>query len=312
MFTGAPLARDADTVAMQEHVRFSGGMVEVPGHALRPGGNIRRAGEELPAGSLALAAGRSLGPAEVGLAAALGYDRLPVRLRLRVGLFSSGNELAGAAAGTARHDANRPMLAALVRRLGGLVEDLGILPDHAETIATRLRGATERCDLLLGSGGVSVGEEDHVGTALARIGRAESWTLSMKPGRRLMLGVAEGVGIIGLPGNPVAAFVAFLHVARPALLALGGAKPKPLQPLPAQARFTYAKPAGRRDYLRGTATAEQGVIGVTVAARDGSGQLSSLTGSGGLVVIDDAVTSVEPGDPVGFLPLGTGTLGSPA
>src|SRR5204863_1564720 len=198
---------------------------------IRRGANRRKAGEDVAAASRALAAGIRLRPQDIGLAAALGLTRLPVAGRLKVALFSTGDELAepGAALGPgAIYDSNRFTLAALLAQLGCAVTDLGILPDRPEAIRRSLGEAARDHALLLTSGGVSTGEEDHVKSAVLALGRLHVWRLAIKPGRPIALGQIEDgsrqVPFIGLPGNPVAAMVTFLRVVRPILLRLRGAR----------------------------------------------------------------------------------------
>jgi len=300
IFTGAPLPPGADTVFMQEDVREGpGGVLLPPG--LKEGANTRPAGEDIAAGALALQAGTRLRPQDVALAAALGLTTLQVRRRIRVALFSTGDELVepGERPGPAqRFDSNRVLLAALCRRAGAEVTDFGILPDRMEPIAEMLRGAADGHDLLLTSGGVSTGEEDHVRAAVEAAGRLVWWRLAIKPGRPVAMGEVGAAMFLGLPGNPVAAFVTFVRVARPALDALGGAQPRPLRPLPVPAAFSYRKKAGRREYVR--VRLEDGRAHKHEV--EGAGILTSLTRAEGLVEIPDEVTQVGPGEMVEFLP----------
>jgi molybdopterin molybdotransferase len=217
IFTGAPMPEGADTVLMQEDARLDGDLLHIPA-GLKRGANARPAGEDVPAGAEALAAGTRLRAPEIGLAAALGFARLGVRPLLRLGLFSTGDELAapGAPLGPAQtYDSNRFTLMALLAALPVAVTDLGILPDDAAATAAALRRAAATQDLLLTSGGVSAGEEDHVRAAIEAAGRLVFWRLAIKPGRPAAMGVLDGTPVIGLPGNPVAAVVTFLHLARP-------------------------------------------------------------------------------------------------
>jgi molybdopterin molybdotransferase len=301
IFTGAPLPAGADTVLMQEDAGLGGdGLLVPPG--LPAGANARAAGEDVAAGAVALPAGSLLGPAEIGLAAALGFAALPLRPLLRVGVFSTGDELAapGAALGPAQtYDSNRFTLMGLLRRLPVAVSDLGILADRRGATATALAAAAARHDLLLTSGGVSMGEEDHVRAALESVGRLVFWRLAVKPGRPAAMGMIGGTPVIGLPGNPVAAVVTFLHLARPLVLRRAGALPQPLPRLPAQAGFSHRKKPGRREYLPVT------LDGAGVAhrfPRAGAGLLSSLTGSNAFAELEESVEAVAPGDGVVVLP----------
>ena len=305
IFTGAPMPAGADTVYMQEDVRTEGDAVVVPG-GLKPGANRRLAGEDLKQGAVALPAGRRLGPQDLALAAAIGLIELEVRRRLRVAVFSTGDEIVepGTPLGAASlYDANRFLLLALLRELGADADDLGIVRDDADALAPAIEAAARTHDLVLTSGGVSTGEADHVKSAVERIGKLVFWRLAIKPGRPVAMGVVHGAAFAGLPGNPVAAFVTFVHVVRPLLLRLSGADPTPLAALPVRAAFKYKKKKGRREYVRvGLRRAADGVIEAVKHPQEGAGVLTSLTETDGLVELAEDRVEVEPGSTVGFLP----------
>jgi molybdopterin molybdotransferase len=305
IFTGAPMPEGADTVFMQEDVRIDAtGQVVVPA-GLRPGANVRPAGEDIAAGTAALAAGQRLRPQDVALAAAFGLTQIGVVRRIRVAVFSTGNELvsAGAPRGPAQlFDSNRFMLMAMLKRLGCAVSDLGILRDDKASLAEGLKQVAGRHDLILTTGGVSTGEEDHVKAAVESAGRLVLWRMAIKPGRPVAMGIIGGTPFIGLPGNPVASFVTFVHVVRPTVLALAGAKQAPLVPMPVRAAFTYRKKIARREYVRvNLRRASDGALEATKFPREGAGLLSSLVDTDGLVELGEAITRVEPGQTVGFL-----------
>ena len=305
VFTGAVVPAGADTVAMQEDVRLEDGAVVVP-PGLKPGANTRRAGEDVAAGALLLGRGTRLRAQELGLAASAGRTDLPVFRRLVAAVFSTGVELRepGRPLGPGQaYDANRPMLAELLRGLGCTVDDLGILPDDAAAVRDGLAAAAERSDLLVTSGGVSSGEEDHVRAAVAALGDIHLWRLAIKPGRPLALGRIGDAAFIGLPGNPVAAMVCFLRFARPLILRRAGACDLEPTLFRVTAGFDHRKKAGRREWVRcrlgrgadGRPTAER-------FPRQGSGILSSMVASDGLVELDEDLTELRPGMPVDFLP----------
>jgi molybdopterin molybdotransferase len=305
IFTGAPMPDGADSVFMQEDVRLENGRVVLPA-GLKPGANVRPAGEDIPAGRAALKAGRRLRPQDIALVAAFGLTELGVTRRLRVAVFSTGNELVspGEARGAAQlFDSNRFMLMAMLTRLGCDVSDLGILRDERTSLAGALQQVAGRHDLILTTGGVSTGEEDHVRAAVESVGKLVLWRMAIKPGRPVAMGVVDGTPLIGLPGNPVASFVTFVHVVRPTVLALSGAMQEKLVPMPVHAGFTYRKKIARREYVRVSLhTAADGGLEAVKFPREGAGLLSSLADTDGLVELGEDVTQVEPGQTVGFLP----------
>src|SRR5215212_820545 len=305
IFTGAPMPDGADTVFMQEDVRLDGdGRVVLP-EGLKAGANVRAAGEDIPVGFAALAAGQRLRPQDVALAAAFGLTQLQVRRRIRVAVFSTGNELVspGAPRASAQlFDSNRFMLMAMLGRLGCEVSDLGILRDDRASLAQGLVKVAGSHDLILTTGGVSTGEEDHVKAAVESVGRLVLWRMAIKPGRPVAMGIIGGTPLIGLPGNPVATFVTFVHVVRPTVLALEGAVQQPIVPMPVRAAFSYRKKISRREYVRvNLRRAKDGVLQAIKFPREGAGLLSSLVDTDGLVELGEDVTQVEPGQIVGFL-----------
>ena len=305
IFTGAPMPQGADTVFMQEDVRIeSDGRVVLPA-GLRPGANVRPAGEDVAAGHSALAAGRRLRPQDVALSAAFGLTNIEVIRRIRVAVFSTGNELVspgGSRAMSQLFVSNRFMLMAMLRRLGCEVSDLGILRDDRASLAQALKTAAGAHDLILTTGGVSTGEEDHVKAGVESVGKLVLWRMAIKPGRPVAMGIIAGTPFIGLPGNPVASFVTFVHVVRPTILALSGAAQLPLIPMPVRAGFSYRKKIARREYVRvNLRAAEDGVLEAVKFPREGAGLLSSLVDTDGLVELGEEITRVEPGEGVGFL-----------
>lgn len=310
IFTGAPMPAGADTVFMQEDCRIDGDGVVVPA-GLKRGANRRLAGEDIKAGAMALPAGRRLSVQHVALAAALGLTALNVRRRVRVALFSTGDEIVepgSALPGAALYDSNRYLLAGLLARFGAAVTDLGILGDAPQQLASAIAAAAADHDLVLTSGGVSTGEADHVKSAVESIGRIVFWRVAIKPGRPVAMGVIRGAAggddaaFVGLPGNPVAVFVTFVRVVRPLLLRLSGALPEPLVAMPVRATFSYKKRKGRREYVRvALRIAADGALEAVKFEQDGAGVLTSLTQTDGLAEFGEDVTAIEPGATVGFL-----------
>ena len=315
IFTGAAMPAGADTVFMQEDVTVVDDSVTVP-KGLKIGANRRLAGEDVPKGRVVLPAGTFLEAQHIALLAALGLTDIEVRRRLKVAIFSTGDEVVepGAERGAATiYDANRYLLSALLEHLGAVVTDLGILPDEPAELARALAKAAAWHDLVITSGGVSTGEADHVRNAVEKIGSLVFWRVAIKPGRPVAMGVIRaaprkdyaansGAAFCGLPGNPVAVFVTFVRVVKPLLLRLGGARPQTLMPLPVRAAFAYKKKKDRREYVR--VALRRGADGEVEAVKhpqDGAGILTSLTETDGLLEFPEDVTAIEPGDRAGFL-----------
>lgn len=312
IFTGAAMPTGADTVFMQEDVTLDGGNVIVP-KGLALGANRRLAGEDVPVGRTVLPAGTVLEAQHIALLAALGLTEIVVRRRLKVAIFSTGDEVVepGSVRGRAAiYDANRYLLSALLERLGAVVTDLGILADEPAELARALAQAAAGHDLVITSGGVSTGEADHVRGAVEKIGSLVFWRVAIKPGRPVAMGVIRGddrvahtgAAFIGLPGNPVAVFVTFVRVVKPLLLRLGGARPQRPMPLPVRAAFAYRKKKDRREYVRvALRIAADGEVEAVKHPQDGAGILTSLTETDGLLEFAEEVTAIKPGDRVGFL-----------
>ena len=305
IFTGAPLPAGADTVFMQEDVRLDeAGRVSLP-PGLERGANVRPAGEDIAAGQVVLPAKRWLRPQDVAVAAAMGLSELHVRRRVKVAVFSNGNEIVEPGAVRREDqlfDSNRFMLIAMLRRIGCIVSDLGIRRDDVAQIAEALKATARSHDLILSSGGVSTGEGDYVKAAIERVGSLVFWRIAIKPGRPVALGVIDGTPFIGLPGNPVASFVTFALVARPAILALAGAQWSAPPAFAVRAQFSHRKKVARREYVRvHLRRAGDGVLEAVKFPREGAGLLSSLVATDGIVELEEGVTRVEPGQLVSCL-----------
>nr|VFK36610.1 MAG: molybdopterin molybdotransferase [Candidatus Kentron sp. SD] len=303
IFTGAPLPGGADAVVMQENCRVDGDSVCITG-PIPPGMNVRYRGNDIQAGDPVLAAGIRLRPQTLGMAAAMGLSVLPVFRRLRVALFSSGNEVVqpGAPLRIGQcYDANRYTLLGLLTDLGCEISDFGTIPDDFSATRETLRQAACQSDVIISSGGVSVGEEDHIKRAVESIGQLGLWRIAVKPGKPLAYGRILDADFIGLPGNPVSVLVTFCLFARPMLLVRQGAFPSFPIPRFAIADFTWSRPGNRREYARARLTPNgDREPRVVLFDRQGSDVLSSTVWADGLVEIP-ANTVIASGDRVAYL-----------
>ncbi|MDD5389754.1 MAG: molybdopterin molybdotransferase MoeA [Gallionellaceae bacterium] len=300
IFTGAPVPSGADCVVMQEDCEVNDGKVRLV-TAPRVGSHIRRAGEDIRAGQTVLEAGARLGPAQLGVAASVGAVELGVMRRLKAAVFFTGDEivLPGQPLAHGRiYNSNRATLVALLSQMGIEVVDLGQVPDRLDATIATLERAALAADVVITSGGVSVGEEDHIKAAVERLGRIEMWKVAMKPGKPLVYGRVGNADFLGLPGNPVSAFVVFCLFVRPFLLRRMGAESQPAASFTMPAGFDWPKPGKRREFLR--ARLQDGWA--MLYPNQSSGVLTSLAWADGLVDIE-AGASVENGESVRFIPL---------
>lgn len=305
IFTGAPLPPGADAVVMQENCTLQGDILIVNQPA-RTGDHIRHAGEDIRSGDVILAAGTRLGAAEMGLAASVGLAALPVFRRLKVASFSTGDELVQPgqplAAGQI-YNSNRYTLAGLVNGLGCDWIDLGAVPDTLAATVDALQRAAQQADVVITSGGVSVGEEDHVKAAVGQLGTLDMWKVAMKPGKPLAYGRIGDADFIGLPGNPVSTFATFCLFARPFLLTRMGARRVLPQTYTVTAAFDWLKPGDRREFLRARlVNADDASLHAELFRNQSSGVLTSAVWADGFVDIDIGQT-VQVGSPVRFIPL---------
>lgn len=311
IFTGAMMPDGADTVMMQEDCLDA--TAATPGAdpmvtllpGIKSGANRRQAGEDIKPGDIIATAGTRLTAAHIGLAAAQGRLNLPVFAPLRVGLFSTGDELRdpGSEVPTgAVYDSNRFVLRSMLQTLGVMIDDLGILSDDPARLTQVLATAATQHDVLISSGGMSVGEEDHIGRAITALGTLHFWRLAIKPGRPVALGQIGRTPMIGLPGNPVAAIVTFARLARPLLLGLAGASATSACHFPVKAGFDHQKKPGRREWVRVRLRYDDDTPVVEKFGRQGAGILSSIAGCTGLVEIAEDVTHLQAGDNVRYLP----------
>jgi len=324
IFTGAPLPEGEgaaptykpDTVMMLEDARLEGDQVILaPG--LKRGSNRRPAGEDVAPGSTVLRAGTRLTPADIGMMAAVGRARAPVFRPLTIALFSTGDEVrepGDSLPDGTLYDSNRFTIGSAIRALGMGVQDLGILSDDRAGIEATMAQAAGQADAVLSTGGMSMGEEDHVRAAIERLGQLAFWRIAIKPGRPVGMGMlADGRGgntpFVGLPGNPVAALTTFIALARPLLQRLQGQRDESARRYPVTLGFDYRKKSGRREYVRVRLVdqAEESVAAgdLPVAekhGRGGAGMLSSLTGADGFVELAEDRTHIGRGETASFLP----------
>lgn len=312
VFTGAVMPRGCDTVVMQEDVQLDAGTrdgarrVAIPA-GLKARANVRPAGEDVKAGETLLTSGHLLRPQDLAALASIGMAMVACHKRLSVAIVSTGDEVVRVGAGPLGlgqvYDANAPMLAALIAGTGAVVHDLGVLPDRPEAIRAALAEAARTHDVVLTSGGASMGEEDHLVAALDALGKRHMWQLAIKPGRPMSFGQIGNCVVVGLPGNPVAVFVCTLMYVWPLLRRLGGARwPEPRRyPMRAAFEFRGRKP-GRREFWRGVLVDTPGGLAVDKFRRDGSGLISGLRAADGLIDIPEDHGDVAPGDLVDFIP----------
>jgi molybdopterin molybdotransferase len=309
IFTGAMMPSGHDSVVMQEDVTLSESdgeqWVHIP-PGLEPGANRRLAGEDVIANQMLLDAGARLRPQDIAAIAATGIANIHCHAPLRVGIFSTGDEIIRPGAPFKPglvFDANGPMLLSLAGLLTTHVLGLGVLPDGANVVRERLTEAASLTDVLITSGGVSRGEEDHVGKTLRDLGSLYMWRLAIKPGRPMSFGQIGDCVFVGLPGNPVASFVCFMLYARPLLLALSGGCWSDPRRFLVRTAFSLKRKAGRRDFLRGWLVADAGgELRVQKYPEDGSGIISSLRQAEGLIEIAEDVESVEENSLIPFIP----------
>jgi len=312
IFTGAQIPEGADAVVMQEEASAlpeEGTLGRVRIDTVPTAGQwIRRAGEDVSRGDVVLARGARLGPAALGLAASVGFDRLQVARRPRVALLSTGDELVmpGEVAPEAMkpgaiYNSNRFFMRALLQRLGCEVSDLGLVPDRRDATIEALRSAAAHNDLIITTGGVSVGEEDHIKGAVEALGELQLWSLAIKPGKPFAYGRIGQAHLTGLPGNPVSSFMTFVLLVRPFLLALQGATQVAPQPVALRADFDWPRADRRREFLRARRNAEGGL---DLFPNQSSGVLTSAVWGDG-VVDNPAGRPIHRGDTVQFISFAT-------
>jgi len=303
ILTGAALPTGVDTVVLQEDVTVADGQIAFNG-PIKAGANTRRAGEDVHKGDVILKAGLRVTAADMAILAATGVDQVDVRVRLRVAVVSTGDELVEAGE-TAKQDqifdANRPMLLSMITAMGHVPVDMGRCADDRAALSRVLDDAARKADVVITSGGASAGDEDHVSSLLTEVGAMQMWRIAIKPGRPLALGLWNNTPVFGLPGNPVAAMVCILVFASPAMAQLAGAGWVAPVGYDVPANFTKSKNEGRREYLRARICDGQ----VDVFGSEGSGRISGLSWADGLVELTEEAQQINKGDLVRYIPLGS-------
>ena len=310
VFTGAALlqsdqVKGPDTIFMQEDCRKEGNEIIFP-PGIKRGSNKRKIGEDINSGKKILTPGVRLRPQDIGIAAAAGLSELPVYRRLKVALFSTGDEIYEPGTKLPKggvYDSNRYTIYNLIKSLGCIPNDLGILEDNEQKLEKAFKSAILDNDVLLTSGGMSTGREDHVKTVIEALGQLHFWRLAIRPGRPIALGQIRTVPFIGLPGNPVAVLVTFLLFARPLLLRLGGCTETEPNKYPVKIAFDYNKKKKRKEWIRVKLLRDaKNELILEKYSRDGAGILSSTVFADGLMEVEENTMNLKTGDLVNFIP----------
>jgi molybdopterin molybdotransferase len=298
IMTGAVMPAGADTVVIQEVVKKEGDRVTIPA-GQKKAQNVRYAGEDLKVGTPVLRSGKLLTPADIGLIASLGIGEVRVKRRLRVAFFATGDELASIGAPLKEgevYDSNRYTLHGMLARLGVEIVDLGVVRDDPAALENAFRHAAENADVVITTGGVSVGEADFVKQLMARLGEVLFWKIAMRPGRPMAFGKIGNAVLFGLPGNPVAVMVTFYQFVRDALIHLSGRTDEPLPLLKAVAAENLRKVPGRTEYQRGILFRDQDQWKVRTTGQQGSGVLRSMSEANCFIVIEHQRAAVKVGE----------------
>ena len=305
IMTGAKMPVGTDSVIMQEHVLLEGDVIQFnPGH--KAGQNVRHAGEDLKIGQVAIPAGKKLTPAELGMLASMGIEKVKVRRKLRVTFFSTGNELRSLGEPLKEgeiYDSNRYTLHGMLSRLQVEINDMGVIPDRPDVMREAFLTASSNADVVITTGGVSVGEADFVKDIIAEIGAVDFWKLAIKPGRPLAFGKINDAIFFGLPGNPVAVMVTFYQFVQPTLRRMMGQTDINQTRFKVTCESSLKKKPGRMEYYRGIlSTGTDGRVSVRKAGMQGSGILSTMSKANCFIVLSSDRHSVEPGELVDVQP----------
>jgi molybdopterin molybdotransferase len=303
--TGAVMPAGTDTVIMQEHAEPQGETIRIDS-AHKTGQNVRQAGEDIARGDVVLRAGKRLGPADIGLLASLGISEVVVHRRLRVAFFSTGDELCAVGKPLKQgmiYDSNRYTLYSMLTRIGADVIDMGVIRDIREDTLEAFNHAADSADVIITSGGVSVGEADYVKETLEKVGRVDFWKVAMKPGRPLAFGRVKEAYFFGLPGNPVSVMITFYIFVQPALRKLAGESKTENPTLKVRCDSRLRKRPGRVEFQRGIlGRDDKGQYSVCKTGPQGSGILRSMIEANCLIILPQDSPGVEPGAQVEVLP----------
>jgi molybdopterin molybdotransferase len=306
IMTGAPMPSGCDTVVMQEQAQRDGGQRVRFSANQRAGQNVRQAGEDIAKGAVVLPAGRRLSAADVGILASLGLGEVSVKRRPRVAFFSTGDELRGIGEPLGEgdvYDSNRYSLYSLLQEFGADLLDMGVIKDDPDALREAFQTAAAVSDMVISSGGVSVGEADYTKTILQQLGKLHFWKIAMKPGRPLTFGKLGKTHFFGLPGNPVAVMVTFYQFVLPALHYLATATPYQPLTLSAVCRSDIRKRPGRYEFVRGVFTpGEGGTISVEALGQQGSGILTSMSRGNCFILLAERCAGIARGEPVAIQP----------
>ncbi|ENS4969387.1 bifunctional molybdopterin-guanine dinucleotide biosynthesis adaptor protein MobB/molybdopterin molybdotransferase MoeA [Vibrio fluvialis] len=307
IMTGAPVPEGADTVVMREQAQTNGNRVSFGDAYIKPGQNVRQAGEDLALGQYVFEVGQRVLSAEMGMIASLGFTTLPVYRKLKVALFSTGDEVQAPGSEQNDHcifDSNRYTLMGLLTNLGCEIIDLGIIEDDEARMMETLQHAAENADVVMTSGGVSVGDADFIKSALEKLGQIDFWRINMRPGRPLAFGHIQNKPFFGLPGNPVAVMVSFINFVEPALRKMQGETNWTPLKINAIAMEELRSRQGRTEFSRGVYTLnELGQLTVKITGKQGSGILRSMSEANCLIEINPAIDTVKVGESVTIIPL---------
>lgn len=303
VLTGAILPPNLDTIIMEEDCKIINNILTLPDN-VKKGINYRYLGEDIKKNSIVYKKGHKIKPQDIGVLASLGIKRIRAYKTLKIAIFSSGDELVNVGKPLNKgqiYDSNREMIIAFLSKLGFLVTDLGILKDKPDVIENKLKKASINNDLIITSGGMSLGDEDHIKNIIDNKGSIYAWRLAIKPGRPVGFGMFNKCPIIGLPGNPAAAFITFLVVAIPILKQMSGQLVNKYNLIPITSDFYYTKKKGRKEFIRVKLINKKNKLTAQKFPKAGAGILTSTTWSSGIGILDEKVEEIKPGDKINYL-----------